>query len=145
MAKSISKTKSKLRLSDNLKLGVAAPTSQSAFFKYGGVVFLVLSLILAVNIFRTLKQNAGSSGAVLTSAQLQQQVLGAYDQPGANSSGTGNGAPKIGSYKVQSGDTVFVIAQTLHIDWQVLATLNNLKPPYFLKIGQTLKVPAAQN
>jgi|GEM_PF-691969 len=128
------KNKSKIRLSDNLKLGVSAPASQSAFFKYGGAIFLVLSVILVLNIIITLHRNDSGSNKVLTSAQLQQQVLGAYDEQ--------NNTPKISGYKVQPGDTVFVIAQTLHVDWQLLATLNNLKAPYAIKPGQILKVPS---
>src|SRR5690349_14290574 len=116
------KTKSKIRLSENLKIGVAAPASQSAFFKYSGVIFLVLSLFLALNIIKTLRgESLNNTDKVLTSAQLQQKVLGAYsDVPVAPNSS------KISNYKVQSGDTVFSIAQAKSADWQVIATLNNL-------------------
>jgi len=131
------KTKSKLQLSENLKLGVAAPASQSAFFKYSGVIFLAISLVLAINILHTLhSEGFGSGSKVLTSDQLQQKVLGAYSEMPASAT-----ASKVTDYKVQPGDTVFSIAQAQNADWQVIATLNNLKPPYAIKIGETLKVP----
>lgn len=130
------KTKSKLQLSENLKLGVAAPASQSAFFKYSGVIFLAISLFLVRNIYKELQTN-GLGDKILTSDQLQQKVLGAYDDRSLTAP-----ASQIMDYKVQAGDTVFSIAQSVHADWQVVATLNNLKPPYAIKIGQILKVPS---
>ena len=138
-----SKSKTKITLSNNLKLGVAAPASQSAFFKYGGVIFLVLALVLAINIFRTLHADKSGAPKILTSAQLQQQVLGAYD-PGSDGNGGAGAGVGTTNYTVQSGDTIFVIAQNLHIDWQMLANLNHLKPPFTIKIGQVLKVPSQQ-
>jgi LysM repeat protein len=45
------------------------------------------------------------------------------------------------SYTVQKGDTLFDISQKFGISWNTLATLNNLKSPFYLKPGQTLQIP----
>jgi LysM repeat protein len=147
------KPKTKIKLSDNLKMGVAGPTSQSTFFKYGGVIFLLLSLYLAHNIYKELKDNGVGSVQVATSANLKQQVLGAYDQSSAAAAtttasniitpGTAQTSSNINfsTYKVQKGDTIFGIAQTEHVGWAIIATLNKLKSPYTLHIGQILKLP----
>lgn len=43
-------------------------------------------------------------------------------------------------YTVKKGDTMFLIAYIAGIDVKELATLNGMKEPYNLKVGQTLKV-----
>lgn len=64
-------------------------------------------------------------------------VLGASDvkQPAAQND------MQFISYTVAKGDTLFNISQKFNISWTTLATLNNLKSPFYLKPGQTLKVP----
>lgn len=49
--------------------------------------------------------------------------------------------PKPGTYIVVAGDTLTEIAETLNLDWHVLASLNGLLPPYLLRIGQVLRLP----
>ena len=44
-------------------------------------------------------------------------------------------------YKVRSGDDIQVIAEKLSVNWRKLAKLNNLKAPYSLQVGQTIRVP----
>lgn len=46
-----------------------------------------------------------------------------------------------GTYVVKSGDTLSSIADSLNLDWEELAKLNNVEPPYALKVGQELKLP----
>jgi murein DD-endopeptidase MepM/ murein hydrolase activator NlpD len=48
------------------------------------------------------------------------------------------------SYKVAKGDTVYAIAERLHMTPDTLIKMNALKKPYTLKVGRTLKVPAAK-
>ncbi len=48
------------------------------------------------------------------------------------------------SYKVAKGDTVYAIAERLHMTPDALIKMNGLKKPYTLKVGRTLKVPAAK-
>src|SRR5579864_2165432 len=113
------KPKPKIQLSENLKMGVAGPTSQSTFYKYGGVVFLLLSLYLAHNIYVDVKDNGLGKSQLATSANLQQQVLGAYDQSGQGAPVTSN--INFSTYKVQKGDTVFSIAQSVHVGCDIIA------------------------
>jgi len=46
-----------------------------------------------------------------------------------------------GTYTVKSGDTLYGIAIALQIDWEELAALNGIEPPYSLSVGQELKLP----
>lgn len=125
-------SKQKFKLSKNLKLGIEAPSSQGTFFKVSGVFFLLLSLFLVRNIYKSL--NADSPATLTaTTEQGQPQVLGAFDQQKP-----GQTAPA--SYTVLKGDTLFNIAQSLNVNWVVIATLNNLHAPYSLKPGTVLKL-----
>jgi len=45
------------------------------------------------------------------------------------------------TYKVEAGDTLFSIGQKFGIDWHEIASVNKLKEPYTLKIGQELIIP----
>lgn len=45
------------------------------------------------------------------------------------------------AYTVQPGDTLFSIAGRTHIDWQILARLNNLSEASLLQVGQRLYLP----
>ncbi len=47
------------------------------------------------------------------------------------------------NYTVKSGDTLSSIAFKYNVNWQDIATANNLKSPYVLTIGQALCVPGA--
>ncbi len=109
-------------------MGVAGPASQGKMLKIGGAIFIIASLVLAANILRTLKtvpQNAA--------VQASGQVLGAFDQ---------TTQIKTVNYTVERGDTLFNIAAAQGIDWSVIATMNNLKAPYALKPGMSLKLPS---
>lgn len=119
-----------IRLSEKLRMGIAGPSSQGTFFKFGGVFFLVISLFLVYNIYKNV--NATPSG---TNQGSDQQVLGAFDQTIEETT------PKFDSYTIQKGDTLFNIAQNKNVSWAVLATVNNLKAPYSLKPGAALKIP----
>lgn len=45
------------------------------------------------------------------------------------------------TYTVKDGDTLYAVGQQLGKDWKKIAELNNLEPPYSLKVGQTIKLP----
>ena len=61
------------------------------------------------------------------------QVLGETDQP--------TNTELFTEYKVKTGDTLFTIAKDHNVEWTMLATINNLKAPFTLHAGQTLKIP----
>ncbi len=127
------KTK-RVELSPKLKLGVGRSYSSTSLLKLSGTVFLVFALALAV---QTLIQIAKHKNSPATATnQSQPKVLGASDSTGNNQDAL------FTTYTVQSGDTVFSIAQSHgNISWSTIATLNNLTPPFKLKIGQKLKLP----
>lgn len=45
-----------------------------------------------------------------------------------------------GEYRVQRGDTLRSIAARNGTEWNTLARLNNLQPPYTINVGQTLRI-----
>lgn len=47
-------------------------------------------------------------------------------------------------YTIKEGDNLQRIATIHHANWKTLAKLNNLKPPYTLRVGHTLKVPSPE-
>ncbi len=128
------KRKQKIKLSDNLKFGVEGPSSQGALFKLGGGIFLVLSLLLAVNIVKGMSV----SDTQAASQNTPGKVLGAVDDKRQAQSPA---KPTQIAYIVQKGDTLFNIAQTKNVNWVVIATMNNLKAPYDLKPGTVIQLP----
>ena len=127
------KNKQKIQLSESLKLGVSDPSSQSTLYKTGGIILTIFSVLLAANIVKNLiTAHTVSSQALATSQNVQPAVLGAYSQT------------TYSTYTVQTGDTLFSIAQANNTSWEILAELNNLKAPYKLKLGSSLKVPVQQ-
>ena len=49
------------------------------------------------------------------------------------------------SYRVQAGDTLFAIAFYSGNDYRELAKINNISPPYIIKIGQELALNTSDN
>jgi len=126
------RSKNKVRLSPQLKLGVGRGYSKNNLLKYVGFVFLFASLALViwtVNVVLHRSSGQGSQTAQ-NNSQANPQVLGAADtkNPFVN-------------YTVKKGDTVFNLAQQFNINWSTLATINDLAAPFTLKPGQVLKIP----
>jgi len=101
--------------------------------KIGSVVFLVIALGLTVNSFRLVLSGKNSDSA----GQAVPQVLGASDVK----TEPADSGIQFEEYKIQKGDTLFNISQKYGISWTTIATLNNLKSPFTLKPGQTIKIP----
>ena len=119
----------KFELSPRLKLGVGRGYSQNQILKFAAIICLVLALGLTFNAVRLMFTGAkGVQGP---------EVLGASDIKEAQS----QSAMEFTTYTVLKGDTLFNISQKFNISWGALANLNNLKNPYHLTPGQTLKVP----
>lgn len=121
----------KFELSPRLKLGVGRGYTQNQILKTAAIICLVFALGLSFNAVSLMVKNQPSAKTA------EPQVLGASD---TKNTGQDN-AVQFTSYAVQKGDTLFNIAQKFNISWTTLATLNNLKSPFYLKPGQTLKVP----
>lgn len=48
-------------------------------------------------------------------------------------------------YIVEAGDTLYAIGIELGADWQEIADINNIEPPYSLSTGQELIIPQSNN
>ena len=123
----------KFELSPRLRLGVGRGYSQNQILKLSAVLCLIIALILTANAIRLVignKNQPSNNGA-------NPQVLGASDLQTAGKTGQ----IQFVSYTVQKGDTLFDISQKFNISWNTVATLNNLKSPYYLKSGQVLQIP----
>lgn len=121
----------KIELSPRLKLSVGRGYSPNQKLKIAAVCLLVLAVGLTVNAVRLIFFVPG--GAQPSSAP---QVLGASDTKTLPDSEI-----KFEEYKVQKNDTLFSISQAYNVSWTILATLNNLKSPFIVKPGQSLKIP----
>ncbi len=56
------------------------------------------------------------------------------------SSAPSRDVPANGVHVVQKGEFISQIAELYDLDWQELARLNGLKPPYVLRVGQRLRL-----
>ncbi|MBI5529881.1 MAG: LysM peptidoglycan-binding domain-containing protein [Candidatus Doudnabacteria bacterium] len=122
----------KFELSPRLKLGVGRGFTQNQILKFSAVICLVLAIGLSLNAARLVYTSKGPA-----QNSNNPQVLGASDSaPSENTDSI-----QFTSYTVQKGDTLFNISQKFKISWTTLATLNNLKSPFYLKQGQIVKVP----
>ncbi len=118
----------KFELSPRLKLGVGRGYSQNQILKFAAILCLVIAVILSFNAVRLISNNNSANAP---------QVLGAEDvKPSSDQK-----ALEFITYTINKGDTLFNISQKFSISWTTLATLNNLKSPFYLKPGQTLKIP----
>ena len=128
------KSKKKFDLSPRLKLGVGRGYSNNTILKVGAIVCLVIATGLTVNAFRLMFFGKNTN----TSPSTTPQVLGVSDTKTSDQIPT---TVQFAEYKIQKGDTLFNISQRFNIDWTTLASLNNIKSPYALKLGQTIKIP----
>jgi len=123
----------KFELSPRLKLGVGRGYTQNQILKFAAIACLVLAVALGINAARLALKGSGSA----SSDPNAGTVLGASD----TQTDGDDSSMQFTSYTVETGDTLFNIAQKFNISWTTLATLNNLKSSAFLKPGQVLKVP----
>jgi LysM repeat protein len=123
----------KFELSPRLKLGIGRGYSQNQILKLSAIICLCLALGLTVNAFRLVLKDKNQPNSNTSSPQ----VLGASDIKQQ----TGQQSAQFTAYTVVQGDTLFNISQKFNIDWTTLATLNNLKSPFALKLGQIINIP----
>lgn len=123
----MSKSRNKVQLSPQLKLGVGRGYSKNRILKYGGFIFLLASFVLVGwTVFVVAQHSSKEPGS-----ETNPTVLGAED----------DSSQAFLTYTVVKGDTVFNIAQKHDVNWTTLATINNLSAPFTLKVGQTIKIP----
>lgn len=121
----------KFELSPRLKLGVGRGYSQNQILKLSALICLLVAIGLSFNAFRLIFNTKNQDPTATP------QVLGANDIKTNNP----EDSMKFINHTVVKGDTLFNISQKFNISWTTLATLNNLKSPFYLKLGQVIKVP----
>lgn len=124
----------KIDLSPRLKFGVGRKNYKNQIFKISAIFCLLLTAVLTINAVRLVLLNKGSE----TAPSKIPAVLGASDSRIQTQTPSSIG---FSEYKIQKGDTLFNISQRLNLDWTTLASLNNIKSPYTLRVGQTIKIP----
>lgn len=114
-----------------------------------GVVFLLLSVVLTINLLPKNGNNPAAHVAIVDLSQPmaqdeQKQVLGlsTQDEPKAQQT-SATSKEQFTLYSVKNGDTLFNISQQYNIKWDLIAQINNLAEPYVLHAGQELKIPQA--
>jgi len=53
-------------------------------------------------------------------------------------------APADGAVRVRAGDTVYALSRRHHVGVRDIIRVNQLKPPYKLRVGQTIRLPLAR-
>lgn len=100
-----------------------------------GAIFLIFAfrgLIATIFIKPIGIINPGSQPAVESSLDESSNLTGSDKIP----------LKSTGIYTVKSGDTLYGIADALEVDWEELAAINEVGPPYSLSVGQELKLPS---
>lgn len=77
--------------------------------------------------------------AVATSAPTVTRTEPETDTPGAHGTASGD------VYTVAKGDNPYSIAKKLHVSYSDLLSVNDIKDPTKIQIGQKLKIPAKKN
>ncbi len=116
--------KKKLQLSERLNLSVGRSYTKNKILKITGIVCILIGIGLTINAIALISQKPQPS--------QEGEVLGVTDK---------QTTPQFIDYTVQKGDTLFNLSQKFNISWVTLANLNNLKSPFTLKPGQTLRIP----
>lgn len=127
-------------LSPELRAQITPVGRRERRFAVAGIVFLTLSLVLALNLIWP-KNGSPSNHKAQSNAEQSQLSLRAGSKEILGAATTN--PPAFTSYTVKTGDTLFNISQQYNIKWDLIAQVNNLAEPYLLHAGQTLKIPQA--
>lgn len=122
----------KIELSPRLKLSVGRGLSQNKKLKIFASSLLLISFALTINATRLIFFSPSEKA----NENQESKVLGV-----SNTRNQSEPEIKFVEYTVQKNDTLFTISQQFNVNWTTLATLNNLKSPFLVKPGQTIKVP----
>lgn len=137
----------KPHLSPELRAQITPHTRKDSKYAFAGVFFLMLSMLLAYNLWP--KSSSTNNKAVAAFVQTQnlaqsvntsssKEILGASTQAQAPAE-----TQQFTTYIVKAGDTLFNISQKYSIKWDLIAQVNSLAEPYVLHAGQNLKIPQA--
>jgi nucleoid-associated protein YgaU len=117
----------KVKLSPKLQLGIGRSRGNNHLLRYVGLVFVVLSIVLGARAGYLVLNHSGDPASA-----PNERVAG---------DSTSQADEVFSEHTVKKGDTLFNISQQYGIEWTTLATLNGLKAPFDLQIGQKLKIP----
>lgn len=110
--------------------------------KAPGTVRIGLGLGLALLIAGCNYSGAPEGAKITTTGEGQAP----YSQPAAAGSSDYSAAPaNAAPYTVVPGDTIYGVAQRMHVPTQSLIDANGLQPPYRLTPGQQLTAPGSGN
>jgi hypothetical protein len=123
--------KTKLELSPRLKWGVGRGKSLNKIMRRTGIVFVLLTIGLAINATRLVYNNT-------TNASNNPRVLGVTDSVNPESL---EDRQQFIEHRVKKGETLFSVSQQYNISWTTIATLNKLDAPFSLTPGQSVKIP----
>ena len=130
----MSKFKTKFDLSPRLKFGLGRGYTKNQILKFCSFIFLSIAAGLVFNsLWVVIKYDKKQT--IVQEEAFSPQVLGATDIKPVQTE------LEYLEYKIKKGDTLFNLSQEYKVSWTTLATLNNLKSPFSLKPGQTIKIP----
>jgi LysM repeat protein len=124
-------------------------------------IFLIVFFLIKINLKKTdstvqnqpQNQTASQPQVAGASTQNNNQTQSNSSSQSSSSKTTQNSTssqssqsnsssqPSSKTYTVQSGDTLYSIAQKYTLDWHKIADLNNISSATALKVGQVLSIP----
>lgn len=120
-------TLSKKLRSENKKL-------HGSFYVVMMVVFITVAISLLFLAIRGLLNNKEEKAPVSEETQRVVQETSVTEKTTRDT-----------TYTVESGDTLYAIGIKLGVDWNEIAKINDIEPPYSLSTGQELKIPEGEN
>lgn len=113
----------RIRLSRKLNWSVGKSQHTGFYF------WTIGSLCLAAAVVIIVRTNSGLQNGA------KPEVLGAATE-------TAQTKPSFTDYTVNRGETLFTISQKFGVPTETLAQLNDIRPPFTVKAGEIIKVPA---
>ncbi|WP_416972531.1 peptidoglycan-binding protein [Streptomyces sp. 4F14] len=74
---------------------------------------------------------------------IDTKALFAAAPVSGGSPGGGSTPPSSTTYTVKAGDTLSSIGEKTRVKWETIASLNGIKAPYTIRVGQKLKIKAS--
>ncbi len=120
-------TLSKKLRSENKKL-------HGSFYVVMVVVFITVAISVLFIVVRGMLGN-----------KTEETIIPAETQKTVEETSVTEKTTKETTYTVEAGDTLYAIGIKLGVDWNEIAKINDIEPPYSLSTGQELKIPEGDN
>lgn len=121
------KNQKRIKLSRQLSWSVGRGKHTNTFFWCVGLGCLIVAILL-VSRTNTLLRNEAAAAPQVLGASTETQTAQAD-------------AITFMDYKVAKGETLFTISQKFGLPTETLAQLNDIRPPFNIKAGETIKIP----